>query len=240
MLQFYSEIKFIIVTVSQKEWETMYDRISTFLSKGTRQKNLYTVTVCMFVFLILEKLFSGIIPGENYLSFSLGPDDLVYVAVYTTVTVLLAVKVRYKFILIPDSVLFCLKINTVISGLINLASVSKVGLITELSLIETLTESIFFSAFLTVLFIGKLIPGAAKFKRLCPLLCLGILTVCFPATVTFEALKIFVEEQYYSFPLHTEIFLFIRAVANEMFLDLPYALLVLLMFFVPHSNLKKK
>ena len=223
----------------KKRVTAMYDKIKSYLSKETRQKNLYVVTVCMFVFLVLEKLLSGLslssLTADFTLVFSLGLSDVVCLVVYITVTLLLILKVRYKFILLPDSVLFSVKLYALATAVIKLVSAPKIGLLTELSLIESVTEGFFFALFLTVLFIGKLTSNK-KAKHTAPVVCLAILALCLPATVAFEVIKVFVEESVYNFPVSVEIFLFAKGVANEIFLDLPYALLVLLMFFVPQKN----
>jgi len=213
----------------------MYDRVSAFLSKGRRRKNLYIATVVLFAFLAVEKAFFclGIGLTMSGLTFSHQPDisDILSLLVYTTVTLLLIAKVKYKYILIPDSLLFCLKLNVLISSIISLTELSRLGLLTELSVIEHLVEAFFFAFFLGILFAGKLVPETSKFKHICPFLCLGTLAVCLPATIAFEAVKVFVEETVYNFSISIEVMWFVNGVLQEMVLDLPYALLVLLMFF---------
>ncbi len=213
----------------------MYDRVSVFLSKGRRRKNLYIVTVVLFAFLAVEKAFFclGIGLTMSGLTLSHQPDisDVLSLLVYTTVTLLLITKVKYKYILIPDSLLFCLKLNVLISSVISLTEASRLGLLTELSVIEHLVESFFFALFLGILFTGKFVPETSRFKHMCPFLCFAALAVCLPATIAFEAVKVFVEETVYNFSISIEVMWFVNGVLQEMVLDLPYALLVLLMFF---------
>ncbi len=213
----------------------MYDKISSFLSKGRHRKNLYIATVVLFAFLAIEKAFFccgiGLTMSGLTLSHQPNVSDYLSLLVYTTVTALLIAKVKHKYILIPDSLLFCLKLNMLISSVISLTHASRLGLLTELSVIEHLVESLFFALFLGILFTGKLVPETSRFKHICPFLCLGVLAVCLPATVAFEAIKVFVEETVYNFSTKVEVVFFINGVLQEMVLDLPYALLVLLMFF---------
>ena len=213
----------------------MYDKISLFLSRGNHRKNLYIATVVLFAFLAVEKAFFclGIGLTMSGLTLSHQPDisDILSLTVYTTVTVLLIAKVKHKYILIPDSLLFCLKINVLISSVISLAELSRLGLLEELSVVEHLVESLFFAIFLAILFTGKLVPETSRFKRICPFLCFAALAVCLPATIAFEAVKVFVEETVYNFSTKVEVMWFVNGVLQEMVLDLPYALLVLLMFF---------
>ena len=213
----------------------MYDRISSFLSGGNHRKNLHIATVVLFAFLAVEKAFFcfGIGLTMSGLTLSHVPDvsDYLSLLVYTTVTVLLIAKVKHKYILIPDSLLFCLKLNALISSVITLTQLSKIGPLTEISAVEHVVEAFFFALFLGILFTGKLVPETSKFKYICPFLCLGALAVCLPATIAFEAVKVFVEETVYNYSTKVEVVWFINGVLQEMVLDLPYALLVLLMFF---------
>ncbi|MBQ3499140.1 MAG: hypothetical protein IJA87_08440 [Clostridia bacterium] len=221
----------------------MYDRVSAFLSKGRRRNNLYIATVVLFAFLAAEKAFFGLGIGLTMsgLTLSHQPDisDVLSLLVYTTVTLLVIAKVKYKYILIPDSLLFCLKLNVLISSIISLTELAKLGLLTELSVIEHLVEAFFFALFLAILFTGKLVPETSRFKHICPFLCLGTLAVCLPATIAFEAVKVFVEETVYNFSISIEVMWFVNGVLQEMVLDLPYALLVLLMFFSEKKQSKE-
>ena len=217
----------------------MNKKIENFLAKERRGQILFVLTVCAFGFLIVEKFAASMtnitLDGGIRLDFSFGIKDLICICVYVAVTLLLILRVKYKFILIPDSVLFAIKLHIFIMNAISLFSIEKISMLTELSLIETVTEGFFFALFLTVLFIGKLTSNSS-FKKVCPFLCIALLAVCFPATVAFEAIKLFVEDTYYHLSFSFTVLLFIRNVANEIFLDLPYALLVMLMFFVPQKH----
>lgn len=221
----------------------MHSKIQHFFSAGRRYKNLHTVTVIAFALLIVEKLMSSMtyadVTGELHFTFSLRVTDLIYIGIYVTVTLLLLLKMKYAYILIPDSLLFGMKLYTIAVSTATLASYEQISLLSELDLIEQLTESFAFALFLTVFFFGKL-SHSRKAAIRCPVICLAVLTFCLPTTVAFEALKVFVEESVYHMSLRIELLYFIKGVANEMFLDLPYALLVLLAFFEPKHNAGNK
>ncbi len=61
------------------------------------------------------------------------------------------------------------------------------------------------------------------------------LAFCVPITIGLEAAKFYVAEHMYTYPLYAEVFMVMRSVINETVLDLPYALLILLIFFT-HEN----
>ncbi len=217
----------------------MYGKMQRFFENEKTQRNLYIATVCAFAFLIVEKFATSMtditMTGGIQVDFSFGIKDLICMCVYVCVSALLLRGVKYKYILIPDSVLFAIKLHILVMSLVNLFSVEKIGLLTELTLIETATESFFFALFLTILFTGKLTSNV-RFKKICPFLCIAALAVCLPATIVFEGIKVFVEETYFHLPLSFTVLIFIRNLLNEMCLDLPYALLVMLMFFVPQNK----
>lgn len=209
------------------------ERICSFLEHRNRQKHLNTATFIMFIFLALEKFVSGMTmrldEGKTFFDFTFSLTDVIQLLVYISMVVLISQKVKHKYLLIPDFVLFGIKLYTAVSGLIALSQLHHSNLLQELSLLETTVESLLFAFFLLALFGGKLLPNkrAAAF---CPVICLGVLSFCVPVTVVFEILKLYVEEQM-NYPLHMEIFVFLRGVINETFLDLPYAMLILLVFF---------
>ena len=143
--------------------------------------------------------------------------------------VLISQRVNRKYLLIPDFVLLCIKLYAAVSGLITLFGVHYSNLLGELSVLEKTVESLLFSAFLIILFAGKLSHGK-RLPAYCPIACLTVLSLCVPVTVVFEVLKFYVEEQM-NYPLFMEIFIFLRGLLNEIFLDLPYAMLILLVFY---------
>ncbi len=209
------------------------ERIYSFLEHHNRQKHLNTATFIMFIFLAAEKLISGMTmrldAGKTFFDFSFSLADIVQLAVYVSMAVLISQKVKHKYLLIPDFVLLGMKLYAAVSGLVALAQLNHSNVLKELSLLETTVESLLFSLFLLSLFAGKLMHTTAA-AALCPVICLGVLSFCVPVTVVFEILKLYVEEQM-NYPLHMEIFVFLRGVINETFLDLPYAMLILLVFY---------
>ncbi len=187
----------------------------------------------MFILLAVEKAASGATMrfegGDTFFDFTFSPTDIIQLLIYISMAVLISQKVKQKYLLIPDFVLLCIKLYAVVSGLVTLSEMHYSHVIKELNVLEKTVESLLFSVFLIMLFVGKLSHG----KRLpvyCPIACLAVLSLCVPVTVVFEVLKFYVEEQM-NYPLHMEIFIFLRGLLNEIFLDLPYAMLILLVFY---------
>ncbi len=209
------------------------ERINSFLHSRNRDKHINTVTFMMFVFLAAEKLASGasmrLEGGKTFFDFSFSLADVMQLLIYISMAVLISQKVNHKYLLIPDFVLLGLKLYAAVTGLITLLGVHYTNVLSELSVLEKTVESILFAMFLLFLFAGKLIH-TDRAAAVCPLLCLGVLSFCVPVTFVFEILKLYVEEQM-NYPLHMEIFIFLKGVLNETFLDLPYAMLILLVFY---------
>lgn len=193
-------------------------------------RNFRIVTVLMFVFLIGEKIFSGetafVYKGHIEFYFKLDMIDLLSVMVYLTTVLLLRFKVKYHYLLLPDLVLLGIKIFYVVTGIINLLSPSDYIMI--LTNMEKVIEGILFSLFLLCLFYGKLF-GNKNFNRICPRICFFLLLFCFVSTITIEIYKLIIApiNDVNSFLYY---FNFFKAIANELFLDLPYFLLTLLIF----------
>lgn len=209
------------------------ERINAFMHRRNRDKHMNTVTFIMFILLAAEKVASGatmrLEAGKTFFDFTFSLTDIVQLLIYVSMAVLISQKINQKFLLVPDFFLLCIKLYAAVSGLITLFGVHYSNLLSELSVLEKTVESLLFSAFLIILFIGKLSHG----KRLplyCPIACLTVLSLCVPVTVVFEVLKFYAEEQM-NYPLHLEIFIFLKGVINETFLDLPYAMLILLVFY---------
>jgi len=208
-------------------------RITNFIHCRNIDKHINTFTFVMFTALVVEKLASGasmrLAGGKTYFDFSFSVADVLQLLVYVSMAVLISRKVKHKYLLLPDFVLLCIKLYAAVSGLVTLFGVHYSNVLSELSVLEKTVESILFSLFLVFLFAGKLIHSE-RAPVVCPMLCLGVLAFCVPVTVVFEILKLIVEEQM-NYPLHMEIFIFLKGVLNETFLDLPYAMLILLVFY---------
>lgn len=209
------------------------ERINAFMHRRNRDKHLNTVTFIMFILLAVEKAASGatmrLEDGKTFFDFTFSLTDVVQLLIYISMAVLIAVKVKQKYLLIPDFVLLCIKLYAAVSGLVTLVGVHYSNLLGELSVLEKTVESLLFSAFLIFLFAGKISHGK-RLPAYCPIACLTVLSLCVPVTVVFEVLKFSVEEQM-NYPLHMEIFIFLKGVISETFLDLPYAMLILLVFY---------
>lgn len=209
------------------------ERINCFLHSRNRDKHLNTVTFIMFILLAVEKVASGasmrLEGSKTFFDFSFSLSDVIQLLIYISMAVLISQKVSHKYLLIPDFVLLGIKVYAAVSGLITLFGIHYSNVLGELSVLEKTVESILFALFLLFLFAGKLIH-TDKAAAVCPLLCLGVLSFCVPVTFVFEILKLYVEEQM-NYPLHMEIFIFLKGVINETFLDLPYAMLILLVFY---------
>lgn len=209
------------------------EKINSFLNCKNRHKHVNTVTFIMFAMLAVEKLMSGTVmvvtDGVTDFDFSFSFTDILQLLIYIAMAVLISQRVNHRYLLIPDFVLLCIKLYAAVSGIITLSGVHYSNLLSELTVLEKTVESILFSLFLLSLFSGKLLHFR-RVKSVCPLLCLVFLSLCVPVTVVFEVLK-FGAEQQMNYPLQLEVFIFLRGVINEIFLDLPYAMLILLVFY---------
>lgn len=214
------------------------EKIYAFLESHNRNRHLNTATFIMFIFLAVEKVVSGATmryeSGRTFFDFTFSMTDVLQLLIYISMVVLISQKVRHKYLLIPDFVLLCIKLYAAVSGIITLSQLHHSNILKELSVLETTVESLMFALFLLCLFGGKLIHNK-HIASFFPVMCLAILSFCVPVTVVFEVLKLYVEEQM-NYPLHMEIFIFLRGVINETFLDLPYALLILLVFYCHNTS----
>lgn len=212
----------------------------TFFESKKRQKRLLIITVIMFICLAVETAVSGLLAvyeqGGTHFDFHLKPSKILSITVYLSVAVLLYKKVNYKLLLIPDFFLFGIKLYTVFSSVYYLYGTDTVGYYTTLNELEHITESGLFCLFLLTLFMSKLLPASESMHLKLPYICLGSLVLCFPFTVIFEVIKAANETALHALPLSAAIFNFFVGVVSEAFLDLPYALLLLVVFFVPQDS----
>ncbi|MBQ8503542.1 MAG: hypothetical protein IJ491_04605 [Clostridia bacterium] len=215
-----------------------------FFKNERRQKRLLVVTVIMFLCLAAETVVSGLMAvyeqGGTHLDFHLKPLKILSIIIYLTVAFLLYKRVNYKLLLIPDFFLFGIKVYTIVSSLYYLFGADTVGAYTTLSEWEYITESGLFCLFLLTLFASKLLPVSESMHLKLPYICLGSLALCFPFTVIFEAIKAIDETVLHALPLSASFFNFFIGVMSEAFLDLPYALLLFVVFFVPPKGKKAK
>ncbi len=214
------------------------ERLAVYFADLSRQRKLKIFTFAMFLALMIEKLLSGAtaayMGNDVHFYFSLSIKDVICAAIYLSTAFMLAVGVEYKYLLIPDFVLFAIKGFNIISGVTRIVTQSQIDIIAELSVIESIVESFLFAMFLLALFAGKLSHG--KILPNFPVLCLRLLIFCFPVTVIFEIVKLVVATELHQYPFIV-CFNFAKGVLNEAFLDLPYFLLVLTVCFTGHSVL---
>lgn len=209
-----------------------------FFHSAKNQHNLRLFTFIAFLFLVIEKILAGATAtyiGKNLVFyFTLLPIDIFCVIIYLSVAILLEAKVKYKYLLIPDFFLLFIKLYTVGTSLFYLLTekTTKTNIFIHLS---KLSESILFSIFLILLFIGKLTHPKRRYSKTYPFVCMRLLIACFPVTIIFEILKAISRIE-----IHTSGFLIFLSlcenILNEAFLDLPYFLLLLLMAFVPENR----
>lgn len=216
----------------------MPSKFTTLFHDPQRQQRLRWWTFWMFVFLAVEKVFAGEgVVYENralHFSFSLTEVDVICIAVYTAVAVLIALRVKYVYLLFPDFVLFGVKLYTAAAAIAALAG-GPLGTIDTLTAVETAAESILFALFLAVLFAGKLGHPHSRVGRRYPLYCMRLLLCCFPVTIAFEVLKCVVAGAQHLHPVVVTFNCF-KGIVGEALLDLPYYLLIFLLCFVPQKH----
>lgn len=216
-------------------------KLTALFCDSARQERLRLWTLWMFVFLAAEKVPAGAAAvyenGQVHFSFSLGVADLLCIAVYTAVAILIAVAVPYIWLLLPDVVLFGVKGYAAAEAIFTLLQ-GNLSVSDTLTAVETAAESVLFLLFLGVLFAGKLGHHHSRIGRRYPLYCMRLLVACFPVTVLFEVAKCAVAAG-----MHRQWFVvlfdFTKGVLNEAVLDVPYYLLILMLCFVPHKKERK-
>ncbi len=215
-------------------------RPEKFFQSEKRRKRILYVTAALFFILCAETLFSCITAvfedGDTHLDFHISLEKILCMIIYTTVACMLLKRAGYKVLLIPDFFLFIIKLTGVITGIYHLKSLATVGAYTSLNEWEHIVENGFFCIFLLTLFACELLPAKESMHFKLPYICLGALSLCFPFTLVFEAIKAVDEAILHTLPLKAAIFNFLMGVLNEAVLDLPYALLLMIIFFVPEKK----
>lgn len=211
-----------------------------FFHSEKNQHNLRVATFIMFLSLVVERLISNTDfsykSGEIFATLTLKPVDSVCVLVYFSVSVLLALKAKYVYLLIPDFFLLAAKLYT--AGV----SFYKVSVLhanytdyEKFSYFAKGVECVLFSTFLILLFIGKLCHTSRAYSKQYPFVCIHLIVTCFPVTIVFEIIKVMIVYNNYKNSIAL-FFDFAANIVNEAFLDLPYLLLLLLMVFVPQNR----
>lgn len=211
-----------------------------FQNEHNRHKHS-VITFLGFLFLAFETVFSGTVAtysgGHVVFTMSLSVVQLVCIGIYVATASLVAVSAGYRYLVIPDMLLLAVKIYMVFAGGISLWNLGGKELLTEIGLVEKVVESLLFSLFLAVMLAGKMTKRKApEFYKRAPFVCLIILAVCFPFTAVFEVVRLATALGEYNQHIIIAVFNFVKGVINEMFLDVPYALLVLLIYFVPEKS----
>ncbi len=209
-----------------------------FFLHAKNQHNLRLFTFIAFVFLAFEKIIAGASATYNdknlLFYFTISPTDLLCIAIYLSVAILLVARVKYKYLLIPDFFLLFVKLYHFITSFIHLIN-QELTKTDKLIYFSKFIESFLFSLFLIFLFTGKLMHHSRRYSKTYPFVCMRLLISCFPVTILFEILKTLSRIE-----AHTPSILIFLSVCenilNEAFLDLPYFLLLLLIAFVPENK----
>jgi len=215
--------------------------IKEYFAKGTRHRTLTKATAFMFLLLAAAKfidIFSApFLQGPELFPAIMTFTEILCVLIYLSMAVLIIRKTDYKYLLIPDALLLFIKFIHVIEGFTNLFPLGDNDILTKITAVEEIAENSLFIVFLMIFFSGKIlkkIPG--RIKTFIPYVCIISLLFAFPTTVVLETVKILIEADFFSFPAKTILFNFIINITNEIFLDLPYFMLVLMVYFKPHKK----
>lgn len=215
-------------------------RIAEFFEKKKRQRHIVTVTAALFFCTALEILFSSITAvyefGQVSFDFHPTPAKFICILVYIAVSVLIALKVNYKYLLIPDFFLLCVKLWYVFTDINMILNLQTVGGTAGFTMWETLTESALFSVFLLTLFASKLLHIPDRLHSKLPFLCLFALSLCFPFTLMFEIMKVVSNAALHALPSSVSFYNFAVGILTEVFFDLPYVLMIFIVFFVPQKR----
>ncbi len=215
-------------------------RIANFFRSEKRQKHIVTVAAVLFFCTAVEILFSSITAvyefGQVSFDFHLTATKLMCVLVYVSVAVLIALRVNYKYLLIPDFFLLCVKLWHVFTDINMLLNLQIVGGAASFTMWENLTESALFSVFLLTVFASKLLHIPHRLHARLPFFCLFALSLCFPFTLMFEIMKVVSDAALHALPPSVSFFNFAVGILTEAFFDLPYVLMIFIVFFVPQKR----
>ena len=108
----------------------------------------------------------------------------------------------------------------------------------NLTTLETAIESLLFSMFLATMLLGKLLKHHPLFTKRSPFIGLWALVLCFPFTLGFEIAKLLTALDTNDAKTTIILFDFFKRTIHEIVLDIPYALLIITMYFVPEKTFK--
>lgn len=216
-------------------------RLTDLHHNPVSQRRLWLWTLWMFAFLAVEKVLASSVTvsinGMLQFAFSPSAVDIICVAVYATMVILIAARVPYIYLLMPDFVLLFVKLYSAIVATTVLAG-GRPAVSETLGAVESALESVLFAMFLGVLLAGKLGHPQSRIGRRYPLYCMWLLLACLPVTVAFEIVKCVIAVEMHQYPIAV-IFEFSKNVLGEALLDLPYYLMILMLCFVPQPHKAK-
>lgn len=215
--------------------------IKEYFAKGTRHRTLTKATSFMFLLLAAERIIGGIsalfMQDTEFFTINMTFTDILCVLIYFSMAVLIIRKTDYKYLLIPDALLLFIKFIHVVEGFADLFPLGDNDILTKITAVEEIAENLLFIVFLIIFFSGKLLRKMhGKTKVFIPYVCIIALIFTFPTTVVLETVKILIEAEFFGFPVKTMTFNFLINISNEIFLDLPYFMLVLMVYFKPHKK----
>ena len=187
----------------------------------------------MFLLLTLEKLISGINFADT-LSHTLSVTDVLCTGIYFSTGLLLLCGASKRHLLVPDIVLFAVKLYILITNTVALCRAPY-----NIAYMEKVAECLFFICFLAIFFAGKMIHKSSTFHRMYPLYCMLMLTVCLFVTMVFETGILACALEAHMVTPHTWIS-FLKTVLNEVCLVLPYFFLVITVCYIPHPYIPHK
>ncbi len=216
----------------------MHKKWDDYFSKPNRAHKIFVATVFMFLFLALETIFSCTVAtysnGHMIFYIELSIKKILCFFIYLSTTVLVASAVRYRLLLIPDFFLLIIKVYTAATAFSALSAADA----DFLSQLETAIESLLFSLFLATMLIGKLLKHHPLLLSTSPFIGLWALVLCFPFTLGFEIAKLVTVLGTPGTHSGIALFNFFKGTVHEILLDIPYALLIITMYFVPEKTFK--
>ena len=217
----------------------MHKKWEIYFSDSKRAHKIFVATFFMFLFLAFETIFSCTVAtysdGHMLFHIELSVTKILCILIYLSTSLLIASAARYRLLLIPDFFLLTIKLYSAINAFAMLDLNSDVN---QLSTIETAVEGLLFSLFLATMLTGKLLKHHPLLTSRSPFLGLWALLLCFPFTLGFEIAKLLTLLDSPDIRTSIAIFNFIRNTIHEIILDLPYALLIITMYFVPEKTFK--
>lgn len=217
----------------------MHKKWEVYFSDTGHAHKIFVATVFMFLFLALETIFSCTVAtysqGHMIFHIELSITKILGVFIYLSTAVLVASAVRYKYLLIPDFFLLIIKLYITADAFTTLLSTTD-GF--DPIIAETAVESLLFSLFLATMILGKLLRHHPLLTSRSPFIGLWALFLCFPFTLGFEITKLLFALDAPNPQPPVILFNFIKRTVHEIVLDIPYALLIITMYFVPEKTFK--